>query len=529
MKAALYIIGDVIHALQRERGCSAMLLGSHGELFFDKTKRQFEASDVKIEALRGGLNKWKSSKVLEEKQLIKLSNDLDHFDDLKDFRKKLLAQELTTSKTIDHYSHLLIGPLIQQMIEIALFAKDVDPVSASALNAFLHWKERLGLERAIGLRGFIAHNFQNPEFIERFLFLLSEQNNYQNTYLALANTAQKKLVQPVLKDVRSRKLEHLQELMSQSPETQELIDVLPQDWFDLVTAKIDAMQMVMNQLIDTLYDPVSNTMSIEAGQNANNNKKQQSLLSEYTPLINSLQVFSGLSSKSLNELMGHAQIRDFPKGKLLFLASEQPNRLYIILKGWVKIFQGSAKGDETVLQMLSSGDAIMETAVLLNLSYPVSAQIAENATILSLPAPVFRERIKQDSDLATNFLTSMSYRSQGLINKLALSRLKTVDERVGWFLLKLALEQGHKTRYIELPYEKSLIASYLDMKRETFSRALKRFKQRGFKIENNRVILPAITSLCEYCDHSLAEHCPRFNRDECCHYDFLKELEVAQA
>jgi CRP-like cAMP-binding protein len=171
----------------------------------------------------------------------------------------------------------------------------------------------------------------------------------------------------------------------------------------------------------------------------------------------------------------------------------------------------------------------METAVLLNLSYPVSAQIAENATILSLPAPVFRERIKQDSDLATNFLTSMSYRSQGLINKLALSRLKTVDERVGWFLLKLALEQGHKSRYIELPYEKSLIASYLDMKRETFSRALKRFKQKGFKIENNRVILPAVTSLCEYCDQSLAEQCPRFNQDECCHYEFLKELEVAQA
>ncbi len=527
MKEALYIIGDVIHALQKERGCSAMLLGSHGELFSDRIKRQFEASDVTIKALKDSLDNWRSAKSLDEKQINKLASNLDNFDELKSFRKKLVAQELTTSKTIDHYSHMLIGPLLQQMIEIALFAKGVNPVSASALNAFLHWKERLGLERAIGLRGFIAHNFQNPEFIERFLFLLSEQSNYQRTYLALANETQRELVQSVLQDVRSKKLEHLQELMSQSPETQELIDVSPEDWFDLVTAKIDALQTVMNQLIDTLYEPAPKTTTGEVCQVANNNN--QSLQSEYTPLINSLQIFSGLSSASLNELMTHAQIRTVSKGKLLFLASEQANRLYIILKGWVKIFQGSVKGDETVLQMLSSGDAIMETAVLLNLSYPVSAQIAENATILSLPAPVFRERIKQDSDLATNFLTSMSYRSQGLINKMALSRLKTVDERVGWFLLKLALEQGHKTRYIDLPYEKSLIASYLDMKRETFSRALKRFKQKGFKIENNRVILPALTSLCEFCDQSLAEQCPRFNRDECCHYDFLKELEVVEA
>ena len=526
MKEALYIISDVIHALQKERGCSAMFLGSQGASFSKQTKIQFKTSDVTIKAFQNSLTKWRSAKSFDEKQLSKLTSHLDNFDELQSFRNKLLSQDLTTSQTIDHYSHLLIGPLIQQMIEIALFAKNVSPVSASALNAFLYWKERLGLERAIGLRGFIARNFQNPEFIERFLFLLSEQNNYQNTYLALANSAQQKLVQALLQDVRSKKLDHLQDLMSQTPETQELVDVSPEDWFNLVTAKIDAMQTVMHQLIDTLYEPTAKTASAGARQVVHHNS--QSLLSEYAPLINSLEVFSGLSSSSLNELMNHAQIRKAPKGKLLFLASEQPNRLYIILKGWVKIFQGSVKGDETVLQMLSSGDAIMETAVLLNLSYPVSAQIAENATILSLPAPVFRERIKQDSDLATNFLTSMSYRSQGLINKMALSRLKTVDERVGWFLLKLALEQGHKTRCIELPYEKSLIASYLDMKRETFSRALKRFKQKGFKIENNRIILPTLTSLCDYCDQSLAAQCPRFNHDECCHYELLKEIEISR-
>ena len=43
---------------------------------------------------------------------------------------------------------------------------------------------------------------------------------------------------------------------------------------------------------------------------------------------------------------------------------------------------------------------------------------------------------------------------------------------------------------VELPYDKSLIASYLDMKPETFSRTLKKFKQKGFEIRKDAVILP---------------------------------------
>lgn len=527
MKEALYLIGELNHALQKERGCSAMLLGSQGVLFSNKIKIQFKKTDAAIKDLEAGLKNWALKKTLNQDLLDAIANILNISNELHDFRKKLLALELTTSTTIDYYSNQLIGRLLQKMVEIALVTEGTNPTFVSALNAFLHWKERIGLERAIGLKGFIAHDFQNQEYIERFLFLLSEQSNYQDTYMALANETQRQLVQDVLEDASSKKLEHIHKLLRQSPETEELKELSPEAWFDLVTAKIEALQGVMNQLIDTVFGETPALDSAELTQIANENKKH--LLSKYMPLINSSEIFSGLSSNSLKALMQHAQIRELPKGKLLFLESEQANRLYIILKGWVKIFQGSVKGDETVLQMLSSGDAIMETAVFLNLGYPVNAQIAENAILLSLPAPVFRERIKEDADLATNFLTSMSYRSQNLINKMAHSRLKTVDERVGWFLLKLTIEQGHQTRNVELPYDKSLIASYLDMKRETFSRALKRFKQQGFKIQNNKVILPTQNSLCEFCDQSLAEQCPRHNRDGCPHHNFFKENDILSA
>ncbi len=197
------------------------------------------------------------------------------------------------------------------------------------------------------------------------------------------------------------------------------------------------------------------------------------------------------------------------------MEGEPSNRFYIILKGWVKIFKGTDSGDETILQMLSSGDSVLESAVFLGTPYPVSAQIVENATILSIPAPLIREQVRQNNNLAVNLLETMSQRSQGMIRQIESARLKSVDERIGWFLLKQFLEQDKETRCIDLPYDKSIIASYLDMKRETFSRALKRLKEKGFRIENDTVVMPGMDALCGFCDIEIAATCPRHGTDKC--------------
>ena len=191
------------------------------------------------------------------------------------------------------------------------------------------------------------------------------------------------------------------------------------------------------------------------------------------------------------------------------------NRLYIILKGWVKIVKHTIDGEEGILQMLSAGDSIMESTIFLNATFPASAQVVDDATVLSLPAPIFREQLKNNNALVMNFLTSMSHRSQDLIRQIEYARLKSVDERVGWFLLKLLLEQGSTSRVVKLPYDKTLIASYLDMKRETFSRSLKRLKDKGFKIGNNTIEMPDIKALCDFCDLSLAQTCRLHGKPEC--------------
>ena len=165
--------------------------------------------------------------------------------------------------------------------------------------------------------------------------------------------------------------------------------------------------------------------------------------------------------------------------------------------------------------MIGSGEMLLEAEVLLGVAATASAQVVKNALLLSIPAPIIRQRVQSNSKLALNMLNVISLRSQRLIQQLELSRLKSAKELVGWFLLRLAINQKPADGVIFLPYEKSIIASYLDMRPETFSRTLQKFKSEGFEISNDRVTLPATAALCDFCDLELAGQCGHANSANC--------------
>jgi CRP-like cAMP-binding protein len=495
---------------------SSLFLGSHGKLFSKKISEQFSYSDSAYTLLHKNLKQWLKEPKLPSNCIKELESILKVWDDLTKIRNKIVKRELSTAHLIDYYSHKLIIPLLKSMTVIARNAQEGPSDFANTYEAFLQWKERIGLERAIGAKGLIGNNFHNTEFLERLLFLISEQKAYRNIYMTIANPAQKQIVTDALKKPASVELSRLHALLQTSPQSEALSQLSPEKLFNLVTSKIEDFYKVEKQLVEIICE--KNLPPAQQNNQRTTHLSFSTALGEYEALVKSLPLFSGLTTESFSSLLQHGQIRDFPKGKLLFLEGEHANRFYIVLKGWIKIFKGTTSGEETTLQMLSAGDPIMESAVFLNTTFPVSAQVAENATLLSLPAPVIREQVRGDHKLALNLLANMSQHSQGSIRQIESARLKSADERVGWFLLKLLIEQGYRSKHIELPYDKSLIASYLDMKRETFSRSLKRLKEKGFSIENNTISIPDSRALCGFCDSNLNKKCKNRNTSHCFNY-----------
>ncbi len=514
MNETLIFLGNAMHEMQAERGCAVLFVSSKGRLFKNELLGSFKKTLAAFDNIRRELGKWREIHAYDDEFLDRIRIVLDNSETVKSRRNRILNLEFNATEIISGYSHQVISPLMDIMVLAALSDKKNDPAKVSAYSYFLQYKEKFGRERALGARGLVTKSFNDQEFLDRFRFLLSEQDSFQRTFFAMADARQKRIYDSIIHGSAVRRLSEVHKSL-QLKKNHSMPEISPTEWFRLTSEKIDLMKKVENKLVENLPNDAANADDGSQASRVQVHRPVEGITSQQRNFIEELPFFMNLPEDITSGLLQHAQVRGYKKGKLLFLEGEVSSRLHIILSGWVKLFKGTSGGDETVLQMLTCGDMIAESAVFLNAPYPVSAQVAKKSVVLTLPAPIIRERIKENNELALRVLAGISQHSHSLIQEFENIRLKPATERVGWFLLKLLLDQGKIPDLVELPYDKSLIASYLDMKPETFSRTLKRFRDRGFEINKSSVILPNISALCGFCDHDLAAACKKHGTPEC--------------
>jgi CRP-like cAMP-binding protein len=216
-------------------------------------------------------------------------------------------------------------------------------------------------------------------------------------------------------------------------------------------------------------------------------------------ILRSTILFSNLNDDLFELFASEAVIKNYPKGKILFLHQDEAKYFYIIANGWVKLFRETLDGEEAVVDVLNNGHIFGETAIFDNFTYTYGAQAVEDSTILSLPISLLQEKIEENNKLSMQMLSSMSrFRKQQDI-ELEHMNLQSAPQRIGCFLLRLCPASSEEEITLNLPYDKTLIASRLGMKPETFSRALSRLrKETGIKINGSTIEIDKIEQLSNY-------------------------------
>lgn len=507
-------LSNFIHQVQKERGyASVYLQGEDG--FREKIESQFSVVDKSISALTT-LFKSKNSNY-------ETANFLTSLKKINDERKHIIARLIDSDKIIFFYSKEIIAPAINIISELAIFNSKISADKISAYINFLQWKEKIGCERAVGAKLTMKNCCDDAVLLRQIRHLISEQNAYQRMFTAFVDEKNKSLLaEKFLQDESLKKIEEINKIISdESKPSKKLGDISLSQWFLLFTSKMDLLHEIEKKLIADLDQPAEEKLEEIEPEKISDSQKIGKNILEYIELIKTLPTFIGLGKSDIQKILEHSYIRDHKKGTLLFLEGEQPMRFYILLEGWVKLFRGNEDGEEAVLQMVGEKKGIVETAVLLGTPMPVSAKVVENAKILSIPSSAIREYIKSNRDLASNMLSTMAQQSKELINKLGLLTLKSAEQRLGWFLLNLFLENDKQLNEVRLPYDKSLIASYLGMKPETLSRALQLLKENGsISIDRNIITLSDVFSLCEYCDSETGNKCSLHNTEKCPHFEY---------
>lgn len=246
-------------------------------------------------------------------------------------------------------------------------------------------------------------------------------------------------------------------------------------------------------------------------------------LQENTELfLKSLPFFNGLSNADIHDFIGQSNIKKYTKNQAIFLHGDKANHFFIIISGWIKLHRETPEGDEAVIALFTRGDVFGEAAIFSKASYPFSAHAAEESEIIEIPSGILKEKSKENPDILARVMTSMSNEIRQLQLENEHMALMSAPQRVGCLLLQLSAGMIGKGGTFSFPYDKSLAATRLGMKPETFSRSLTQLQPIGITVKGSEITIKNFACLVEYsCGHcsALPGEC---RKSDCCTYNCAK-------
>jgi CRP-like cAMP-binding protein len=116
-----------------------------------------------------------------------------------------------------------------------------------------------------------------------------------------------------------------------------------------------------------------------------------------------------------------------------------------------------------------------------------------------IPIKLIRGLVNDNQIFCLNLLKEISARNKKIFTLLSHIKINNAKQRVTQFILSLESENSKNPMELNLTYSKSVIASYLNIKPETFSRILNKLKKDGEIATNkNSITILKKDSLIKY-------------------------------
>ncbi|MBB4264985.1 methyl-accepting chemotaxis protein [Roseospira visakhapatnamensis] len=243
-------VSQVVHELQRERGASAGFLGDPEGRFRSTLLAQKTDSDTAVADLTEALRDVDDT-ALDPAFRRDLHESVQGLDGLQAMRRRVNGQSVGVDDMAAFYTGT-IAHLLDIIEQMALLSPDAGiSRRITAYIAFLHAKERAGIERAMGANGFSSGAF-SPVVYRRFLDLIGQQKAYLATFRGLATAEERAALSTVLDGEAARAVDGMRDVAATSVTEGGTRDVTGARWFDTITRKIDGLKGVEDLLAEDL-------------------------------------------------------------------------------------------------------------------------------------------------------------------------------------------------------------------------------------------------------------------------------------
>jgi CRP-like cAMP-binding protein len=186
------------------------------------------------------------------------------------------------------------------------------------------------------------------------------------------------------------------------------------------------------------------------------------------------KVLNVLTDEELERLIPLLTERNFKPRQVLFQAGDPPERVYLLLKGRVKIYQVAENGKEIILDVVGKGGVVGDMAIVEDGERTACASAIDETVAVSISWEDFSHLLQQSPKLGFAMMELMARRLAGMQRTFMNIVSKPVSARLADTLLN---RQEEGVVHLGLTHQE--LAQTIGTSRETVTALLSRFVTLG--------------------------------------------------
>lgn len=220
-------------------------------------------------------------------------------------------------------------------------------------------------------------------------------------------------------------------------------------------------------------------------------------------LLKKVPLTATLDDMMLDEFLSSSKVKlkTYEAGELVFNEGNKPDKLFLLIKGKVRILKNTYSGRQLLLGEVSlPGDVFGEVYLFLGKnSYDMFTEAVVKTSILEIDSMFFKDSQPQNAALAMqlqqNMLRAIASKAYFMHNRLKVLTCGSLREKIIRYIFQLP-QQNNK---IILPQGREAMASQLAVTRPSLSRELGKLQREGIiLLSDNEVTIVNINKFEEY-------------------------------
>jgi len=198
---------------------------------------------------------------------------------------------------------------------------------------------------------------------------------------------------------------------------------------------------------------------------------------ESLSVLKAVPVFSALDEGEIAALCSRCATRRYKAGEVILHSRQEADRFFVVLRGQVKVFKLSPRGDEQILHLYGPGGTFGQAAMWAGIRFPANAEAVRDTELLVVPRRTLRQAVEANPGLAMGMMAGLSAKLREFNQLIEDLSLKGVPARLARVLLAEA--ERHGAPAFQLRQTKRQLAAQIGTVAETLSRALGKLKAAG--------------------------------------------------